>query len=529
MTDNFLQYLVYAREIWRKRWLVLMTTSAVCAVGWPVVHKLPDKYEVSTEVNVDTQTVLKPLLKGLAVDGDFTQATAQIVQRTLLTRSNLEKIVRIADLDLEVKNPGELESVILNLARQIDISIPTTKSTQNRDQQSQTIYRISYIDNAPLRAKKVVDGLLNLFIETILSETRKDSELSQGFLNKEISEYEAKLETAENRLKEFKRDNVGLMPATGGNYFNRLDAETNQLNIARLALDEATRKKSVIQNQIKDIVDTQGSYAVAPGGEILNPLDERIKTMQTRLDGLLLQYTEEHPDVVSVRRILTELLKKKQEEQTNKTQSSGVTKLFNNSPVYQELRISLGQAEAEIAALTARVNMYSINVSQLKQQIDTMPRVEAELSKLNRDYGVIHEHYLELVKRREAAELSFGASDTPEDVQFKVINPPRLPLGPVWPNRPLFISGVLGAGLALGIGLVILMMQLRPTYKDWSGLKNNTALPVLGAVSMILTQKEISKDRTSLIVFGLSTLVLLVVYLSLVAMQLLHVDVKDML
>lgn len=524
MSNALDQYLIYGREIWRRRWLVVASTLIVCAIGWPVVHMLPNKYSVSAKINVDTQSVLKPLLKGLAVDSDFTQETALVIQRTLLTRPNLEKIVRTVDLDLGAKASGDLERILFDLRSKINISVATSGRKSNPAQQSQTIYTISYVDREPTRAKKVVEEVLNLFIESVLSATRKDSELTQEFLTNEIKEYELKLEKAENRLKDFKRENVGLIPTANSNYFSQLSNETSDLNNAKLELDEALRRRDAITEQIKEVVDSQHSSDSAQNSQILTPLDERIRSMQVRLDELLLQFTEEHPDVISLRRMLEELKKQKEKERAVEPHSTGETRLLNNNPVYQELRVSLGEVKAEVAALTARVNLYQSNVDRLKQQIDTMPRVEAELAKLNRDYNVIHDRYLELVKRREAARISFEAGSNPEEAQFKVIDPPRVPLGPSWPDRPLFLTVVLGAGLGLGVGLVILLMQLKPTYQDWHSLSNNTGLPVFGTVSLVMSAKEITKERVSLTLFGIVTIVLLAIYFALVAMQLLNIN-----
>jgi polysaccharide chain length determinant protein (PEP-CTERM system associated) len=527
MSDALTQYLAYLAEIWRRRWLVLVIAIIVCAIGWPVVLFLPDKYEVSAKINVDTQTALKPLLQGLAVDSDFTQQTAMMIQRTLLTRPNLEKVVRTADLDLKAHSPAELDRIILGLSKKIEIDATTTNRRLRPDQQTQTLYSISYTDTDAKRAKTVVDEILALFVENVLSATRKDSDMTQEFLTKEIKEYERKLEASENRLKEFKRENVGLMPDADSNYFTQLSRETAQLDAAKLELDEAIKRQNELTREINEVTDSLKRAGEAQQDVVLSPLDERIQNMESRLDELLLQYTEEHPDVVSVRRILEELKKQKKNETVEQPQDAQDTRLLNNNPVYQELKVALGEAKAQVAALRARVNLYQQNVARLKTLIDTMPRVEAELAKLNRDYNVIHERYLELVKRRESARISFEAGANPEDTPFKVVEPPRVPLDPIWPNRPLFLTGVLAAGIGAGIGLILLLLQLKPTYSDWNALKKDTGIPVLGAVSLVLSSKQISRERVSVAMFSFIVVVLLASYFGLVAAQLFNLNLEN--
>jgi len=526
MSDNFAEYINYARQVWRKRWLVLLVSAVVCTIGWPVVVTLPDRYTVSAKVYVDTQTILKPILKGLAVDSsDMTEQTALILQRTLLTRPNLEKVARATDLDLKAKTPAEFEGVLANLARKIDISVITNN---RRGQDAQPIITISYSDSNPKMAKNVVEELLTIFVEGALGATRKDSTMSQEFLNRQIEEYEAKLVEAENRRKEFKQQNIGLMPADGSNYYSQINNETSRLTAAQLELDEAVKKRDELRRQIQAVIDaTKSGGGDSSEAVALSPLDTRIENMKKKLDELLLQYTDEHPDVVSARRILADLEKQKAEEQKTTKPSRQKAQLLDKNPVYQELTVAMGEQEAQVAAMTVRVNLYKQNLDRLKKLVDTIPKVEAELAKLDRDYNVIHDNYLELVKRREAAKISFEAESKPDDLQFKVIDPPRIPLKPVWPNRLLLLSGVLAGGIGAGIALIVLMIQVRPTFYGRQNLQKMTNLPVFGAVSLIVSPAQVSKNRISVAMFVTAVVVLLFIYGGLVATQAMKINLTQ--
>ena len=523
MSNSFAEYYNYVRQVWRKRWLVIGVSAVVCAIGWPVVLMLPDVYSVSAKVYVDTQSILKPILKGLAVDSsDMTEQTALILQRTLLTRPNLEKVARATDLDLKAKTPTEFEGVISNLARNINISV-LTNNTRRDD--SQPIITISYSDTNPQMAKNVVEELLTIFVEGALGATRKDSTMSQEFLNRQIDEYEAKLVEAENRRKEFKQRNIGLMPTEGSNYYSQINNETSRLTAAQLELDEAVKKRDELKRQIQSVVNATKSGSNESSDTIsLSPLDTRIESMRQKLDELLLQYTDEHPDVVSARRILADLEKQKAEEQKAANPSRQEAQLLDKNPVYQELAVALGQQEAQVAAMTVRVNLYKQNVDRLKKLVDTMPKVEAELAKLDRDYNVIHDNYLDLVKRREAAKISFEAESKPDDLQYKIIDPPRIPLKPIKPNRLLLLSGVLAGGIGAGVGLIILLMQITPRFYTKQDLQKVTDLPVFGTVSLIVSPTQVTKDRISVAMFITAVAVLLCVYGGLVATQVMHVN-----
>ncbi|MEZ5575233.1 MAG: hypothetical protein R3F44_06170 [Candidatus Competibacteraceae bacterium] len=88
--------------MWRYRWYAMVCAWLICVLGWTVVCILPDKYEVSAQVIVDTQTILQPLLKGLTVGIDPDTRVA-LVTKTLLSRPNLEQIASLADLNIRAK------------------------------------------------------------------------------------------------------------------------------------------------------------------------------------------------------------------------------------------------------------------------------------------------------------------------------------------------------------------------------------------------------------------------------------------
>ena len=99
MHDIVRQLVSYLRGMWQYRWYGVAISWAVCAVGWTVVFLMPNLYEANARVYVDTQSVLKPLLSGLAVQPNVDQQIA-MMSRTLISRPNLERVIRMSDLDI---------------------------------------------------------------------------------------------------------------------------------------------------------------------------------------------------------------------------------------------------------------------------------------------------------------------------------------------------------------------------------------------------------------------------------------------
>jgi len=495
----------YVRGAWRYRWYMHLIAWPLCIAGWTVVYMLPDQYEASARVYVDTQSLLRPLLRGLAVETDKAQEV-QMMTRTLLSRPNLEKVARMTDMDLEATTDEDMEKILKHLQNTIKL--------QGRGREN--LYTITYLNEDPELAKEVVQALLTLFVETSLGDSRKDADTAQQFLDEQIKRYEARLYAAEEALKEFKRKNVGLMPADGQDYYQRMQAAMERLSSAELALTEATDRRDELRRQLRGEEPTFGM--VAPPGRVgavaPSALDSRIQTLQARLDDLLLKYTDKHPDVIAIQHTLESLEKQKKEEMarySSEAAASPTTSLEAN-PVYQRLKIALGEAEANVVSLQTRVRKYQAEVDRLAELVDTVPRVEAELNRLNRDYAVNKQNYETLLQRRESAIISEEAGQNSDNVKFRIVDPPYVPSVPAAPNRPLFVTVVLLMGIALGMAFSLFISQIKPTFDSGHQLTRELGVPLLGSVSLVWTGYTRLKHRAEVVAFGLGGLVLIIIY-----------------
>lgn len=510
MYDLLEQLLRHARGIWRFRWSLMLVAWVVFLAGVLFVERMPDEYRASATVHVDTQTVLRPLLRGLAVSSNAAQRVSMMT-RTLVTRPNLEKLARMTDLDLRAGTPEEMEALLDSLAKRIKI-------TSSR--RGENLYTISFTDSDRAVAKRVVQSLLTIFVESSLGQTREDTDSAQQFLNQQIAEYEKKLNEAEARLADFKRRHVGMMPGEGRDYYARLQSAQADLEAARLQLRELQNRRAAQMQQLQDLEDDEmslGIYNDTSGAT--SAIDARIQTLQARLDELLLRFTEQHPDVIETRRLIENLEKKRDAEAMEMAETAPPT-----NPLYQQMQMVLTETEAQIASMRARVSEYEERVRKLQEMVDTVPKVEAELQRLNRDYAVHKKNYEQLLARREQASISEQAEISADDVKFRVVEPPRVPLAPSGPNRILLMSFALLGALGAGLAVAFVLYQIRPTFDDSRQLKEITGLPVFGTVSMVYTDQIRRKRKLALASFGVAVAGLFVLYGVFMAVEFLDLD-----
>jgi len=479
MNDLVQQILGYLRGMWHRRWIGLGAAWLAAIIGVALVYRIPEKYEASARVYVDTESLLRPLLAGLAIQPNLDQQVA-LMSRTLVSRPNIEKLVRMADLDLAVKTTAARDELIDNVMRSIGLG----GSSANN------LYVISYRDPNPEVARKVVQSLLAIFVESSLGDKRQDSRVAVRFLDDQIKRYEETLKASENRLKDFKIRHLG-MGGAGQDYFSRLSSLQGAIENGRLELEASMKARDAYK---QELVGETATYLPEDGpaaaDEGVPEYDGRIAGLKHELDDLLRKYTEQHPDVLSTKRLLGQLETERQAalDARRKAEATAVKPArsfsIDRNPMFQQLRMSLAEAEANVASMRAKLGAYENQYMALRAQAQLVPQVEAEFTQLNRDYEVQKRTYENLLTRREAGALGIDVQDAGA-AQFRVIDPPRVSPQPVAPNRLGLLALAVVGSIAAGLAAALLASQVLPIFHNAVTLREVTKRPILGMVSML--------------------------------------------
>jgi len=501
MHDVVVLLLRYARGTWRFRWWMLGIAWAVSVVGWSVVAKLPDQYKASARVYVDTSSVLRPLLKGIAINTGDTRQKIFLMTRTLLSRPNLEKVMRMTDLDLKATNEAEKDEIVDELKTTIKFS---GTSREN-------LYTISYENDSPDLAKLVVKSLLTIFMESNLGEVRKDQDSATQFLEQQKAEYERRMRELENELTRFKQRNLTLLPDGSGGYYEQIRNGKKKIESVKLELSILNERMETTQRQVEG---EEPSFGLGPIPESqlrvqTGDIDARIRNMEMRLDDLSVKYTNRHPDVAQTRKSLAKLKAEREAiiaeargDASEGTSGGGFN--IDKNPIYQQMRLSLAELEADVAAKRKLLTLLETQVAELEGSIGTVTALEAERRDLLSDYQIVKKNHAKLEGRLEASNLGRKADSSSDNVRFRVVDPPRAPTVPSGPNRVLFSSLVLLGGLAVGFGIAFLMSQFRPTFDERQILSDTLGLPVLGSVNMVWTSDQIRARKVRNVSFVLT-------------------------
>jgi polysaccharide chain length determinant protein (PEP-CTERM system associated) len=506
MHDLIIQVEGILRGMWKYRRLGVLVAWLVAAAAAVVVLLIPDRFEAQARVYVNTQSILRPLMSGLAVQPDIEQQVTML-SRTLISRPTVEKLIRMSDLELKTTNKAERDQLIQSVTNSVAIR------SAGRD----NLYTLSYRGSSPESAQRVVQSLLTIFVESSLGDSKSDTDSARRFIDEQIKSYESKLTGAESRLKDFRLRNIDMQAQGGLDMAGRMAEISAALSQARLELREAESAREAARRQVETLKENQRTVVQPSSIVVATPeIDGRLDALKRNLDTLLQRYTERHPDVLNTRQLVKELEAQKAKEvaelQRKAAANPGQT-LVEANPALQELTRVMSAAEVQVASLRARVAEYEARAERSRAQMKVAPQVEAELAQLNRDYEIHRKNYEDLVGRRESLKIGGDLESASSLADFRVIDPPRAEPKPVAPNRVLMMPFALIAALAAGLGAAFLMSQVRPAFFDASSLRASTELPLLGVVTLVRSEAVRRKEMRSLLRFIASVIALGAVFI----------------
>jgi polysaccharide chain length determinant protein (PEP-CTERM system associated) len=464
-------FLEQAITVWKRKWLVLAVAWLVCVAGWVGVMFIPQRFESDARAYVDVNGLLAPLLKGLVIDTTPEESEGYLRQ-TLLSRPNLDQVIVLANLGDANMSPVRHEELVGELAD--DLKVTTDGNN---------LVSIAYVNRYPQVAKNVVEALLTVFAEKAANSSRAEMDKARTFLNGEIAQYEIQLRTAEQRRAAFRKKFANYFTESG---VARPEVMEQQVAQIRQQYEDAIAMRNVISAQmaqVPQLLNVAAPPTVSNSGQIVVASPEtRLAQAKRNLADLRLVYTDKHPDVIEAKHTAAELQADVDAEKKTGGTNEGKTQISN--PAYEQLHLKLVDAQTILPTLKDRMDKAAAELERARSLSGELPGIEAKSQDLDRDYDVLKANYDELVKRRESANLSQAADDRADRTQFRIVDPPEVPIFPSFPNRAVLFSLATLFGLAAGIGAPIVFAQIQPTFASPSRLRE-LGLPVVGAVTYV--------------------------------------------
>lgn len=486
---------------WRYRWFAVLFTWLICGVGWAYVLTIPNQYQSSARMYVDSEAVLTPLLRGLAADNGQGKQL-DFLQRTLLSRPNLEKLISKTDLVLSVNGPGELQAMVEQLGRSVWVN-----------SQGGNMFTITYRNESPRLAYDVVQSVLTSFVESKAGNNRAEIANAQNFLQQQINAYEKQLRDAERKRAEFRVKYIDLLPSGDGG-LSRMEGAAGTVRQLEGSLDDAVARREQLTRELANTppliaTESEGAGIVDNG---------RLRAAQVQLQELLLRFTNEHPDVVAQRALITALRSGAVGSGAPPAPAEPAASRNRSvpNPIYEQIKNRLIDNDGTVYSLQRQVAEQTKERDRLEGIARGVPGLQAEFTNLNRDYDVLRLNFEGLLARRESMRISQAADLDSDKLKLQIVDPPQVPENPIGPKRLLLLSGVLIAALAGGGALALLLVQFDQSFHSIDELRD-LGFTVVGGVSLLAASVPFRRRVASLGAFSLAVLLPVVVYGGLAA------------
>lgn len=486
-----LELFPYLGATWQFRWYGLAAAWVVCLLAWLSVALIPNTYQSRAEVYIDTHTLLRPLLQGLAVTTDPNQEIGVMLQ-ALLTEPTLESVVRATNPKAASMSSSQIQNAVARLRKNVSLTNLLVKD----------LYSIAYSDRDPAHAQTVAQTLVSVLIDSSLGGQRRDADQAGAFLDNQIAKYEQKLEAADKRRADFKTAHLDFFATTpdGDKVGGAGDVVAAQTAVAQAqhTLDEAVERLNSLHKQLAATSKTLSVNEPLPAtmdstGTAISPRTQLAAAI-AKLNMLRMQFTDNYPDVVMQKRLVRRL-------ESQQSAESGDTKGISN-PVYLMIMTKAADAEGEVAVDRNRLEDAKKRLEQAKTLATTAISIQREYQDLDRDYQVLHTNYETLVSRRESANITQAAGNQQSAFVFRVISPPVKPQNPVAPNRFLLNVAVLLLGIGAGVGIAFALGQFSGRFLSMEQLKEAFELPILGAITTVRTGPDRVATRRSTAFFA---------------------------
>jgi len=489
----------------RRRWLLIAAlTVTVTGLALGAVHFLPKRYTSQTTVLVEQPTVPVDYVKTV-VSEDINQRLASM-QQQILSRSRLEPVIEKFGLYRTGGAQVSMEEQVERIRKTITIT-PLEAMAESRSQRLPG-FMIAVTMDDPKLAQQICTTITSMFMEQNIQLRTGQAEQTTDFIIKQLADAKTRLDDQDAKLAAFKRRYLGSLPDEEQTNLNILMGLNSQLEATTQALSRAQQDKSFSESLLSQQLSAwQSSQQVGQNPE---SLQQQLSAMEAQLSTLQTKYTDDHPDVIKAKKNIATL---KQQMTATEESNQALTpekpvKAAGEPAQIQQLRSQLHQYDQVIKERNEQQQDIQKQIRLYQTRVQSSPTVEQEYKELTRDYQSALEGYNELLKKRDQSVMATDLERAQQGGQFRVLDAANLPNRASFPDPRIFGLGGLGGGLALGLGLALLLEMQDSSLRSERDVEHVLHLPVLARLPVIVMEpnKSGGKSRAKASTLGSSSI-----------------------
>jgi polysaccharide chain length determinant protein (PEP-CTERM system associated) len=482
----------YSTILKRRWWILAIPAIIFPIVGYGITFFVQPEYLSQTLVLVEQQKVPESYVKAVVTE-DLSGRLASMKEQ-ITSRSRLQPIIERFNL---FANSG------LSMDDRIDRTRKNIGITPIQSEIARTNglpgFFISFKASDPRTAQLVCGEIQSLFVSENLSDRAASAAGTTDFLKGQLADAKAKLDEQDAKLRKFQQTYVGKLPGAEASNINMLTTLNTQLDAATQGLARMEQDKSYAESILSLQIQNQGTPTPEHGGTAPQAQQAELQQLLAQEADLTSRYTDDYPDVLSVKRKIKELRQKIAETPATATAPATSTPTptpkSTDSLGVQQLRAQLRSMDQGIAQKKRDQAAIQAQLHQYQERVASSPEVEEEYKSITRDNQTAQAFYDDLLSKMNQSKMATDLERRQQGEQFRVMDEPNLPESPSSPKRPVYIMGGLAAGLFLGLLIVGTLEYLDTAVRSERDIWAFTKLPTLGVIAFNGEPEQVNSRR----------------------------------
>ncbi len=493
----------------RKWWIVIPFLLAILA-GLVFYAASPRIYEAKTLILVEPQKIPDSYVRPV-VSGTVEKRLATITQQ-IHSRTNLENIINNFGLNREKEeiseslwdrtrkamgskkkppnSPYSIEKVSLveKLRERIKVEL--------RGKGENYVFNISFAWHDPEVAAHVTNFIANKYIEENLNAREEIAMATTDFLERETLRIRYDLEAKEKELEDFKKQHMGALPNELQSNISILNQLKEELSNLEKRWDTEKQMTLMMEKQMRQMEENMAATSFAIPDEEAFLEDEstmEINVLEEALGSLKGRYTENHPDVLALKRRI-EILK---QEEKLRAETMPKTEPVPESflPVEDTMAMQQNMHQAQMDSYVSQIEGLKGQIVVYKERVERTPQVELAMTKILRDYETVRARYAELLGKSLSARMAEELERRKKGEQFRIVDPAVAPVKPTSPNFLFIMLASVFGGLGLGLGLAYARETTDPCFYDREEIENDLRVNVVASLPLADLRKQSASVR----------------------------------
>ena len=491
----------YGAMLRRRLRVILLPTLLAPIVGFLVSFAFTPKYTSQAGVLVEGQKVPQGYVASVVTE-DLSQRIGTLEQKALgadRLRPLIEKLRQqgvlhggnVDDMMEQIRSAVSIEPVQMVIVPNVTSGKGPRPGFGGSSKTTEIPgFNLKFTARNPREAQAICAGVTDIMLQENLRDREQVAQNTTDFLSRQVDDAKSSLNDLDAKLAAFKRQYIGQLPGDEDSNFKILTGMNSQLDATTQTLSRAQQDRTYSESLLAQQLAAWKSSQSASNPQ---SLQQQLALAQAQLISLQGRYTDDFPDVVKLKKQIADL-QKKLDEINSAAPSTGVPPgaqaNASEPPEIQQLRMQIHQYDQVIGQATREQSNLQAQIKVLQGRVALSPAIEEQYKQLTRDYETAQKFYGDLLAKKSQSAMQTAMEREQQGEQMRLQIPAGLPDSPSFPNRLMFAAGGLGGGLALGIGIGLLLELRDKSLRNEGDVIAALQLPVLSQVPWVGAEVE---------------------------------------